>query len=245
MGEGGGAADRGQADMVKDQPYDEAKYWTEDEVTIAIERLKAGGLVLLKGDIGYGLFGTSERAIRRMYELKKRPYSNPCIVIGNLNVLRDVAVAERPEIWEWIERAAGWTTIAVVLKVNPESRLLGGLPPWVRAQTVTNGTIATFLRTGPYLDVVVQRAFEQGVIFVGSSANPSFEGNLFTFSDLPREFIEGVDFYINHGSCKYANPARMATTIVNFTNSSIKRRGVNWEQIERDFEEIKAHLSGR
>ena len=223
--------------------YGEDKYWSDEEVVQAVDALEAGGLVLLKGDIGYGLFGTTERAIRKMYELKGRPHSNPCIVIGNMAILRDIAVAPHPKIWSWIERAIAWTTIAVVLPINRESRLLRTLPPWVHGQTVTNGTVAAFLRTGPYLDVVVQRAFERDTMFVGSSANPSFQGNLYAFSDLPREFISGADFYLDHGSCKYANPQRLATTIVNFANGTIKRRGVNAERIEREFAALAGELT--
>ena len=226
-----------------DGGYGEARYWSDAEVEDAVLALEAGGLVLLKGDIGYGLFGTSDRAIRKMYELKNRPHSNPCIVIGNMAILRDIAIAPSPKIWAWIERAITWTTIAVVLPINPDSRLLRTLPPWVYGQTVTNGTVAAFLRTGPYLDVVVERAFERNTMFVGSSANPSFQGNLYAFSDLPPEFIRGADFSINHGSCKYANPQRLATTIVNFVNRSIKRRGVNAERIERDFAALVGELT--
>jgi tRNA A37 threonylcarbamoyladenosine synthetase subunit TsaC/SUA5/YrdC len=225
--------------------YGGTKYWTDDEVTKAVDALEAGGLVLLKGDIGYGLFGTTDRPIQKMYELKGRPHTNPCIVIGNMAILRDIAIAPDPRIWAWIERAIAWTTIAVVLPINPDSRLLGNLPPWLYGQTVTNGTVAAFLRTGPYLDVVVQTAFERGVMFVGSSANPSFQGNLYTFDDLPAEFVRGADFHVNHGSCKYANPQRLATTIVNFANRSIKRRGVNAEQIERDFAALAGELAWR
>jgi tRNA A37 threonylcarbamoyladenosine synthetase subunit TsaC/SUA5/YrdC len=227
----------------EDGGYGEDRYWTDDEVTRAVDAIAAGGLVLLKGDIGYGLFGTTERAIRKMYELKGRPHSNPCIVIGNMAILRDIAVAPHPRIWPWIERAIAWTTIAVVLPINPDSRLLRGLPPWVYGQTVTNGTVAAFLRTGPYLDVVVQQAFERNVMFVGSSANPSFQGNLYRFSDLPAEFVRGADFHLDHGDCKYANPQRLATTIVNFANGSIKRRGVNAERIEREFAALGRELT--
>ncbi|HET9622752.1 MAG TPA: Sua5/YciO/YrdC/YwlC family protein [Kofleriaceae bacterium] len=223
--------------------YGATKYWRDEEVTLAVDALEAGGLVLLKGDIGYGLFGTTDRAIYKMYELKGRPHSNPCIVIGNLAILRDIARAPDPRIWPWIERAAAWTTLAVVLPINPDSRLLKNLPPWLYGQTVTNGTVAAFLRTGPYLDVVVQTAYERGVMFVGSSANPSFQGNLYTFADLPRAFVDNADFYLDHGSCRYANPARLATTIINFANRSIKRRGVNAEQLERDFAALNQELA--
>jgi len=222
--------------------FDNAKYWTDTEVDKALDALRKGHLVLLKGDIGYGLFGTSKRAIRKMYEIKNRPFSNPCIVIGNMDVLRDVAVLDSSPIEAWIAEQAAWTTLAVVLPVNPRSRSLGALPPWLYQQTVTRNTIAVFLRTGPYLDIVVERAFDRGMSFVGSSANHSSTGNRFDFTELPQNIVDNVDFLINHGSCKYVNPERKATTILNFTNWSVKRRGVNWEELEPSFLALKAQL---
>lgn len=220
-------------------------YFTRREVVEAVDAIRRGGLVLLKGDIGYGLFGISEKAIRKMYEVKGRPYSNPCIVIGNLDVLRDISQVTAPEIWTWIVECTAWTTLAVVLPVNPHSRLLAGLPSWVYGQTVTNGTVAAFLNTGPFLEKVIARAYRQNVLFVGSSANLSSQGNIFDFAELPRTFLKAADFYIDHGASRYANPERKATTIVNFTNWTIKRRGVNWEKIEPSFWRLKESLENR
>ncbi len=221
-----------------------SKYWTEEELSGALKSLKNDGLILVKGDIGYGLFGTSEQAIRKMYSLKNRIYSNPCIVIANLMVLKEIADIPHQKILEWIERTAAWTTLAVVLPVRKKSRLLNTLPSWVYNQTVTKDTVAAFLNTGPYLEELIQRAYKQDVIFVGSSANPSSHGNIYDFAELPEAFISDVDFYVNHGRAKYANEQRLATTIVNFANWSIKRRGVNWEQIEQDFNILKDELQG-
>lgn len=223
--------------------YAEGKYWTDDEVENALRCLNAGGLILVKGDIGYGLFGTSEAAIRKMYALKGRPYSNPCIFIGSLEVMDEIATMPHPKIREWIERTAMWTTCAVVLPARLHSRLLRTLPLWVHQQSVINGTVAIFLRTGPYIDVIVRSAYEEGWVFVGSSANPSFQGNIFYFDEIPKGFVTSVDYYVNHGKAGLVNPQRLATTIVNFTNWSIQRRGVHWEHISRDFEELKTELN--
>ena len=38
---------------------DPGVYWAEGEVEAAVDTLLSGGLLLAKGDIGYGLFGTS------------------------------------------------------------------------------------------------------------------------------------------------------------------------------------------
>lgn len=217
-------------------------YFTDQEVVDAVSAIGRGGLVLLKGDIGYGLFGITEEALRKMYRIKGRPYSNPCIVIADLDVLDEVALVPDRRIREWIAETAAWTTLAVVLPANPDSRLLSRLPDWVRGQTVTDGTVAAFLNPGPYLERVMAHARERDILFVGSSANPSSHGNIYKLSEIPREIVDAVDFHIDHGESKHANPERKATTILNFTNWTVKRRGVNWERIEASFLKLKEDL---
>lgn len=219
---------------------DRGAAYTELEVRASCDAFKDGGLVLLKGDIGYGLLGHSEPSIRKMYQAKGRVHANPCIVIGNLAILRDVALVPTKAIGDWIAATVAVTTMAVVLPVNPDSRLLAGLSPWVYGQTVTNGTIAVFLNVGMFLEQVIARLATDGVLVVGSSANPSSQGNIFRFEDIPAELRAAADFAIDHGRSKYANAERQATTIVNFTNWSLKRRGVNWETIEPGFLALQA-----
>ncbi len=218
------------------------QYWLDAEVEDTLRVLREGGLILVKGDIGYGLFSTSEDGIRRMYELKGRPESNPCIFVADLAVMDEVADIPDPRVRRWIEDLASWTTCAVVLPAKAESRLLAGMDPWVRERSITNGTLALFLRTGPFLDVVIKRAFAEGWTFVGSSANLSSEGNRFSPEELPPHFFDGVDLFVDHGAAKLANPERKATTIVNLVNWTIKRRGVEWERITKEFEALKDEL---
>ncbi|MBD2342708.1 Sua5/YciO/YrdC/YwlC family protein [Anabaena subtropica] len=218
------------------------KYWTNEEANQAFKTIKEGGLVIAKGDIGYGFFATSEAAIRKMYQLKNRPHSNPCIVIANLQTLPKFADIPHLEILQWIEKMVSWTTLAVVLPVKKDSEILNSLPPWVYSQSVTNGTVAAFLNTGSFLESLVQRADDEGFLFVGTSGNVSSQGNTYSFTDLPKEFTEQVDLVIDHGTAKYANDQKLATTIVNFTNWTIKRRGVNWETIEPSFYQLKEKL---
>ncbi|MBA3770988.1 MAG: Sua5/YciO/YrdC/YwlC family protein [Ramlibacter sp.] len=225
------------------QPADTASYYTEREVQDALAAFGRGDLCLLKGDIGYGLLGNSDAAIRKMYAAKGRPYSNPCIVIGNLAILRDVASFPSPEIERWVAAMAARTTLAVVLPVNPRSRLLTTLPAWVLGQVVTHQTIAAFLNVGPFLEQVIEGARQQQMLVVGSSANPSSQGNIYDFAELPPQIVAAADFKIDHGRSLHANPERKATTIVNFTNWTVKRRGVNAEFIEPSFFQLKEQLA--
>jgi tRNA A37 threonylcarbamoyladenosine synthetase subunit TsaC/SUA5/YrdC len=226
------------------RPAGVAEYWTSEQVDAALETMKRGGLILVKGDIGYGLFGTSRAALEKMYRVKGRPLSNPAIIAGNLDVLDEIAVIARPEIREWIEEMAAWTTLAVVLPARAGSRCLRRMDPWVRQRSVTDGSLAVFLRTGPYLEEVIAKAFAEGWIFAGSSANKSSHGNTFRFGELSPELLQEADLAVNHGLARLVNPGRLATTMVNFTNWTIRRAGVNHEQIASEFEQLKRRLPG-
>lgn len=221
----------------------DATYYTDQEVQDALAAFRRGDLCLLKGDIGYGLLGNSEAAIRKMYSAKGRPFSNPCIVISNLSILRDIASFPHPEIERWVETMAPRTTLAVVLPINPDSRLLPTLPDWVYGQVVTQGTIASFLNVGPFLEDVIERARKENMMIVGSSANPSSQGNIYEYTELPPQIRSAADFSIDHGRSYHANPDRKATTIVNFTNWSVKRHGVNAEMIVPSFLQLKGQLA--
>ncbi len=225
--------------LPEDVQSSDAPTFTGQEVADAVSAISQGQLALLKGDIGYGLFSVSERGLRKMYAVKGRPYSNPCIVIANADILEDIARIPNQRIRQWIADMTAWTTLAVVLPVRDDSRLLSSLPDWVYGQTVTNRTIAAFLSPGAFLDQVIAQAAATGIPLVGSSANPSSQGNIYEFADIPKHIVNAVDIHIDHGKSKYANKERRATTIVNFTNFTIKRRGVNWQKIEQSFIQIK------
>ena len=225
-------------DIVTNNPY-----YTDQEVENTLIAFRRGDLCLLKGDIGYGLLGNSEAAIRKMYKTKGRPFSNPCIVISNLSILRDIGLFPHPKIEKWVEKMAEQTTLAVVLPVNTNSILLPMLPEWVYGQVVTQGSIAAFLNVGPFLEVIIERMRKEKLLVVGSSANPSSEGNIYNYKNIPDSILSAADFSINHGVSLHANAERKATTIVNFTNWTIKRAGVNADVIIPSFNELKNELS--
>lgn len=215
--------------------------WTPAEEERALTCLRTGGLLLAKGDIGYGLLGTSEHAIRGMYELKGRPESNPCVFAGNWDLLDEIAVVT-PDERGFLKRVVGYSTCAAVFPANMESPLIQRMDPWVRAHAITRGTLAVFLRCGGFFERLVERAHGEGWCFVGSSANPSSMGNCFRFHEVPESIREGVDCALDHGVAALENPARKATTIINFTNGTLKREGVNGPRIRADFD---AYLNAR
>lgn len=218
--------------------------WSRHDEERALGCLRDGGLLLAKGDIGYGLLGTSERAIRKMYDVKGRPESNPCVFAGNWRLLDEVAVVT-PEERAFLQQVLRYSTCAAVFPARMESRLIQRLDPWVREHAITRGTLAVFLRSGGFFERLVDRSLDEGWCFVGSSANPSGMGNCFRFDEVPEAIRERADCALDHGTAALENPARKATTIINFTNATLKREGVSGARIREDFERFLARQTLR
>src|SRR5262249_7407664 len=143
----------------------------------AYDVLRQGGLILIKGDIGYGLLGHSEESIRRMFRLKGRPQSNPAIVIGSFRVFLAIVTPPPPSIQDWLRNVSLETTLAAVYWLNSESPFWLGLPPSVRRQSSKDNKVAVFLNTGHFAECLVAKAAEDNFLIVGSSANLSSQGN--------------------------------------------------------------------
>ncbi|KHT57730.1 hypothetical protein RJ44_14995 [Alteromonas macleodii] len=204
----------------------------------AFNTIRAGGLALTPADIGYGLLGNTEASINKMYALKGRAFTNPCIIAGNADVLSDVADLPDDGTLEWLTKITKEYTLAAVFPIRVSSKLIAQLPDWVREHSTENNTIAVFLNCGPVVEEMVRLAFNAGMLLVGSSGNFSKTGNNFRLNDVPEAIREGVDFFADYGTSKYENPSRMATTILNFSNHTIRRRGVNSTDILASYEQF-------
>ncbi len=215
---------------------------TPQQVEEAYAVMARGGLILVKLDIGYGFVGRSEEAIRRMYELKGRPETNPCVVPGDLAILQQLSPGIDARILGWIERQMSWTTLSVIGDLNENSALWQSLPAFVRRQSSHDRSVAVFLRPGRFLEALVEKAFDNGHLLAGSSGNLSGQGNCYRPEELAPSIVEGVDLFIDHGVARYENPDRMATTMIDLRTLEIKRRGINCARLEAALGELRAEL---
>lgn len=206
----------------------------------AYDVVRAGGLALVPADIGYGFLGHSGDSMRRMYELKGRPLSNPCIVAANLATLRRVARPGDPALLDWVAGIAREQTIAVVVAIDEDAPEIHALHPWARQQAVTAGTVALFLNTGAFVERMIARAEQDGMLLIGSSGNRSGTGNNYRFGDVPADIRAGVDFACDLGPMRHRNDARLATTIVNLTRFTVRRVGVGCDAIRASWEAFAA-----
>jgi tRNA A37 threonylcarbamoyladenosine synthetase subunit TsaC/SUA5/YrdC len=197
--------------------------------------LRAGGLVLLPTDVGYGLLAIEEPAVRRIYELKGRPSSKPCVTVANFEIVSRVAHPLTDSVREWLAETTRLTPLAIVTRAA-ESPLLDGLSDYVRGQATHAGTIALFLRAGRLLDRVAELALEHGKLALGSSANLSGSGNNYTLEDVPAAMRSSAELVIDRGPAWFRNDAQLASTILDLTTGTFLRKGINYTQIAQSWQ---------
>ena len=198
-----------------------------------------GGVALLPTNIGYGLVAMKPRAVQRIYELEGRPASKPCVTVATWPIFDDVSLPLAPPLRAWVAHTLLESPLAIVTRLNPDSRLLRSFDPDVLAQSTQDGTIATFHGAGDLIRAIALLAYDDGKLIVGSSANTSGTGNNYAFDDVPESIKSNVDLTLDHGMARFANPERLATTLLDLTRNRFQRRGIDFEKIERSWQEFR------
>ncbi len=198
--------------------------------------LRAGGLALAATDTGYGFIAMRTEAVRRIYELKGRSSEKPCVTVGSLPILDDVAQGITPHVRSWIEAASTRWPLAVIARSNPRSRLLARMEPFVTEQSQKAGTIATFYGVGPLIQRIAALAYADGELVVGSSANLSGTGNNYRIEEVPQAIRGAVDLVVE-GTPRFQSPERLASTIIDLTSGQFHRRGVLYAEVEASWNE--------
>ena len=207
------------------------------DAAAAYEVVKAGGVAVIPTDVSYGMIATTERGVRRIYELKGRPLSKACITVSTPAIFADVALPLDGPLHRWVDDIRARTPIAVVTPLNPASRLLAPLTDYTRTQATQDATIATFFNAGDVVVRVAELAFADGALVIGSSANISGTGNNCSFAEIPASIVDGADLAIDYGHVRYANTERLSTTILDLTTGNFVRKGVNYALIQSSWDE--------
>ncbi len=210
--------------------YSEAK-----KACVCIER---GGLAIVPADIGYGFLGRSKGAVEKMYRLKGRSLTNPSIIAANIDILSKISPDLDRKLHEWIRQISAQTTLAVVVPFSENNELILSIDSTIRKTYLKDGNIAVFLNCGFFIEQMVKIAETKKYLLIGSSANISGYGNNYAFSDLPEIFIKEADYYFDANVMKYDNNQKLATTILNFANYTINRKGVNFKPIIDSYEDF-------
>lgn len=209
----------------------------ELDAAAAYETLRAGGLVLLPTDVGYGLVAMEEEAVKRLYELKGRPSSKPCVTVANRTIFTNLVRPVDSDVQTWISKMSAESPIAIIADLDRSSRLLASMSPFVREQATHKDSIATFHSAGPIVERIAELALADGRVVMGSSANLSGTGNNYEFSSVPDSMRSGVSLAMDRGPAWYANGDKLASTILDLRTGNFQREGINFARISRSWRE--------
>ncbi len=204
--------------------------------------LAGGGLALARTDTGYGLVAMKSDAVRRIYELKGRPAHKPCVTVGTMTILADVAAGIAKDTGTWLAGAVSRWPLAVIARTNQRSALLASFEPFVASQCTKGDSIATFFGVGEVISRAANLASQNGQLIVGSSANLSGTGNNYSLDAVPESIRSAVDLEIDYGR-DLRSDEKLASTILDLTTETFLRQGVAFAAVRESWEAFHGQRS--
>jgi len=158
-----------------------------DDIKKALEVLKSGGIILYPTDTiwGIGCDATNEKAVEKIYKIKKREDSKSMLVLMENPALLERYVTEVPEIaWDLIEIATTPLTIIFSKAKNLAKNLIA-----------EDGSIGIRFTKETFSSQLLQR-FRRPL--VSTSANISGEKSPAYFDEISEEIRNQVDYVVEY-----------------------------------------------
>ena len=170
---------------------------------------------------GIGTNGLDEKAVRKLYEVKKRPPNKPIsLLVSNMEMVKSIA-KDITEIEYKIMEKFFPGPLTIILKKKD-----------IVPDIVTAGqeTVGVRMPSGEIARKLVELS---GVPIATPSANISGQPSGTNLSEIKEQFKKNVDFYIDGGNSELG----ISSTIVQVIDGKIKilRQGsITLEQIEKE-----------
>lgn len=161
----------------------------DKQVKQAIDVLKNGGIVIFPTDtaIGIGCRIDNESAVRRLFEIRKRPENKPVLALVNsLAMARKYWDSIPKNVLEILIKKYWPGPLTLILHSNKEK-----VPKMVMGANDTLGI------RYPNNKMLLELIREVGVPIVAPSANFSGEKTPFRFEDLNPELVKLADYVLN------------------------------------------------
>lgn len=159
----------------------------EKEIEAAVEVLRNGGLILYPTDTvwGIGCDATDEKAVARVYELKRSQNKHSMIVL-----CRDADMIVR-----YVDKAPGIAFEVMEMADKPLTLILDGAVGVAANLIPEEGTLGVRVPDHDFCRQLLRRF---GKPIVSTSANISGEATPTKgLKDVCREIVDGVDFVVN------------------------------------------------
>ena len=181
----------------------------ETEVEEALDVLKKGGVILYPTDTiwGIGCDATSEEAVMRIYQLKKREDSKSMIILmaDEREVLQYVAAPDLA-VFDFLEEQTRPTTIIFEGAIGLPSNLIAA-----------DGSIAIRIVKDPFCRHLIRRLRKP---IVSTSANISGQASPASFADIPQQVIKAVDHVVKWRQDDHSNS--LPSQIIRWVNGRVE-----------------------
>jgi len=204
-----------------------------DAARRVVEIVKDGGLAVVPLDVSYAFLAASQKPLARIFELKLRPASKRCSILASWKQFLDAAGGSREAIARMSRVADAGFPIGILTPPDWKSDTVSAIPEDCVDLLLKDEKLALFINLGGMCNDLIEAAEEAGILLFGSSANISGSGNSFTLEEVPSALLDAADVVCEGGTCRYANPERLASTIVDLETASLTRRGALHEEIKR------------
>ena len=208
----------------------------EEDACRTFDVVSDGGIAIIPLDVAYAILGRTEAAIKRIFAAKQRSYEKPSGLFACLDHSLDLHVlGERDrDIQRTLidEFDLPFSTVAPFRRDHP---MLAGVDPFVLESSTKAGTMDMLLNAGPLHAELAKLSHAETTPLFGSSANLSLTGSKFALDDIETEIRAVADIEIDHGRCKYANEEGVSSTIIDFRDFSVVRRGCCFEALSGVF----------
>ena len=187
----------------------------ENQIDKAVKVLNQGGIIVFPTDTAFGIGCRvdNEKAVRELFEIRRRPLSQATpILINSLEMAKEYVTEIAEDVIEKLINPFWPGALTIVLKADQNK-----VPPLVQGGGETVGVRM------PNRLVALDIITKVGVPILGPSANFHGESTPYEFKDLNPKLISLVDYVID-GKCS----VKKASTVIDCTKSpwQILRQGV-------------------
>jgi L-threonylcarbamoyladenylate synthase len=179
-----------------------------NDIKSCIDVLQNGGLILYPTDTiwGIGCDATNEKAVAKIYELKKRPDEKSMIILlGNEKDLPGYVLHTNPKIFDYLKTVNKPTTVIYENAINLAKNLIN-----------KDGSIAIRIVQDDFCRQLIA-AFKKPI--VSTSANISGQAAPQIFATIDSAIKNGVDYIVQHRQNDAAPTAPSAIIKWNADNS--------------------------
>jgi len=197
----------------------------------AFEVIKAGGIAILPNDVGYSLIGAHARALKKIFDTKRRAPAKLNAMLGNHDHHRELhGVSERGRrIVEAITMDYD-LPLGLIAPCRPDHPMLRRLDADTYERSTRDNTLLMLLNAGRFHAEITRLSFAEGTLLFGSSANLSLHGTRFRVEDLEPEIRAIADIVIDYGLMKY-HPWQASSTLLNCETCEVVRFGACYDNI--------------